>query len=86
MAELLENASRAMFTSAHRIRCFVYEHTLAERPHDSLWLAKTYVVPAGIYASQVCGTGFMQAGKGFYSALQTMHLKFLKGSSGVNYH
>jgi len=25
----------------------------------SLWLAKTYVIPAGMYGSQVWGTGFL---------------------------
>jgi len=83
MAKSAENASRAMLTSAYRIRRFVREHTLADRPHASLWLAKTYVIPAGMYASQVWGTGFMQAGKEFSSALQTLHLNFLKGTLGV---
>eukprot|EP00983_Pelagomonas_calceolata_P133803 1161999-Pelagomonas_calceolata.AAC.4 len=53
------------------------------RPHASLWLAKTYVVPAGMYASQMWGTGFMQASKEFSSALQTLHKNFLKGTLGV---
>mmetsp|Transcript_1516 Transcript_1516/g.3357 ORF Transcript_1516/g.3357 Transcript_1516/m.3357 type:complete len:193 (-) Transcript_1516:572-1150(-) len=39
MAKSAENASRAMLTSAYRIRRFVREHTLADRPHASLWLA-----------------------------------------------
>eukprot|EP00983_Pelagomonas_calceolata_P021256 665862-Pelagomonas_calceolata.AAC.5 len=46
MAKSAENASRAMLTPAHRIRCFVREHTLVDRPHASLWLAKTYVISA----------------------------------------
>jgi exonuclease III len=83
MAKSAENACRAMLTSAYRIRQFAREHTLADRPHASLWLAKTYVVPAGMYASQIWGTGFMQTGKEFSSALQTLHLNFLKGSLGV---
>eukprot|EP00983_Pelagomonas_calceolata_P084004 1156274-Pelagomonas_calceolata.AAC.1 len=66
------------------IRGFVREHTLADRrPHASLWLAKTYVVSASMYASQVWGTGFMHAGKEFSSALKTLHLNFLKGTLGV---
>ena len=56
---------------------------LADRPHTSLWLAKTYVIPAGMYGSQVWGTVFLQAGKGFYSPLSTLHLHFLKGTLGV---
>eukprot|EP00983_Pelagomonas_calceolata_P065155 1148462-Pelagomonas_calceolata.AAC.1 len=89
MAELAENASCAMLTSAYRICRFVCEHTLSlmhaarlgkrslkkdvfsfflvgthwqigrmlQAARNSLWLAKTYVVPAGMYASQVWGTG-----------------------------
>eukprot|EP00983_Pelagomonas_calceolata_P085130 1156493-Pelagomonas_calceolata.AAC.3 len=83
MAKLTENASRGMLTSAYRIRRFVHEHTLADRPHASLWLAKTYVFAAGMYAIQVWGTGFMQAGKEISSALQALHLNFLKGTLGM---
>eukprot|EP00983_Pelagomonas_calceolata_P017532 549370-Pelagomonas_calceolata.AAC.2 len=39
--------SCAMLTPAYRICCFEREHTLADRPHASLWLAKTYAVSAG---------------------------------------
>eukprot|EP00983_Pelagomonas_calceolata_P037669 1136455-Pelagomonas_calceolata.AAC.6 len=76
MATSAGNASRAMLTSAYRVCRFVREHTLADKPHASLWLAKTYVIPAGMYASQVWGTVFLQAGKEFSSASQTLHLKF----------
>eukprot|EP00983_Pelagomonas_calceolata_P117466 1160419-Pelagomonas_calceolata.AAC.1 len=44
MAEPAKNASRAMLTSAYRIRHFVHEHKLADRLHASSWLAKTCVV------------------------------------------
>jgi len=56
---------------------------LADRPHTSLWLAKTYVIPAGMYGSQVWGTGFLQAGREFSSPLSMLHLHFLKGTLGV---
>ena len=60
------------------------EHALADRPHTSLWLAKTYVIPAGMYGnSQVWGTGFLQAGREFSSPLSTLHLHFLKGTLDV---
>ena len=49
----------------------------------SLWLAKTYVIPAGMYGSQVWGTGFLQAGREFSSPLSTLQLHFLKGTLGV---
>eukprot|EP00983_Pelagomonas_calceolata_P059727 1146057-Pelagomonas_calceolata.AAC.7 len=43
MAKLAENASHAMLTSlsAERIHRLVSKHILADRPHASLWLAKT---------------------------------------------
>ena len=53
------------------------EHALADRPHTSSWLAKTYVVPAGMYGSQVWGTGFLQAGREFSSCLR--FIAFPKG-------
>jgi len=57
---------------------------MADRPHTSLWLAKTHVIPAGVYGSQVRGTVFCrQAGREFSSSLSTLHLHFLKGTSGV---
>ena len=75
--------SRPFLASAYRIRRFVCEYALADRPHTFLWLAKTYVVPAGMYGSQVWGTAFLQAGRGFSSSLSTLHLHFLKGTLGV---
>ena len=53
MAKSAEHAARPFLASAYRIRRFVREHALADRPHTSLWLAKTYVIPAGMYGSQV---------------------------------
>ena len=46
MSELMDLFVAA---SAYRIRRFVREHALADRPHTSLWLAKTYVIPAGMH-------------------------------------
>ena len=84
MAKSAEHASRPFLASAYRIRRFVREHALADRPHTSLWLAKTYVISAGMYGSQAWGTGFLQAGREFYSdSLSTLHLHFLKGTFGV---
>ena len=54
----------------------VREHAMADRPHTSLWLAKTYVIPAGMYGSQVWGTVFLQAGREFSSLLSMLHLHF----------
>jgi hypothetical protein len=83
MAKSAEHASRHFLAFAYRKRKFVREHALADRPHTSLWLAKTYLFPAGMYGSQVWGTGFLQAGREFSSSLSTFHLHFLKGTLGV---
>ena len=56
---------------------------LNDRPHTYLWLAKTYAVPAGMYASQVWGTPFMKQDAVFESVGQKCHLNFLKGILGV---
>jgi hypothetical protein len=77
----------------------VNTHALADRPHTSLWLAKTYVIPAGMYGSQVWSTAWIQVKYGvlhvwsnawilagrqeFSSPLSTLHLHFLKGTLGV---
>ena len=83
MAKSAEHAARPFLASAYMIRRFVREHALVDRPHTSLWLAKTYVIPAGMYGSKVWGTGFLQAGREFSSPLSTLHLHFLKGTLGV---
>ena len=84
MAKPDEHASRPFLSSAYnRIRRFVREHALADRPHTSLWLAKTYFIPADMYGSQVWGTGFLHAGREFSSPLSTLYLHFLKGTLGV---
>jgi hypothetical protein len=80
MAKSAEHAARPFLASAYRIRRFVRKHALVNRPHTFLWLAKTYVIPAG---SQVWGTVFLQAGRKFSSPLSTLHLHFLKDTLGV---
>jgi hypothetical protein len=49
----------------------------------SLWLTKAFVIPAGIYASQIGGTPFLKSGSEFDSSLQVGHLSLLKGILGV---
>jgi len=56
---------------------------LADSPHTSLWLAKAYVIPAGMYGSQIWGTFFLQAGRKFFNLLSSLHLHFMKGTSGA---
>ena len=63
MAKSSEHAAGPFMASAYRIRQFSLfktpdfsEKFLTGRPHVSLWLGKTYVVPAGMYGGQVWGT------------------------------
>ena len=72
-----------MMASTYRVRQFVRERNLKSRPHLSLWLSKAYVIPAGMYASQIWGTPFLKQGSEFESSLQTWHLSLLKGILGV---
>eukprot|EP00983_Pelagomonas_calceolata_P098919 1158402-Pelagomonas_calceolata.AAC.1 len=51
--------------SAYRIRQFVCEHAL-----------KAYLVPAGMYASQVWGTEYAREDKELLSGLQVRHMSF----------
>ena len=52
LAKSVEHVSCPFFASAYRIRKFVHEHALADRPHTSLWLAKMYVIPAGLFSGR----------------------------------
>eukprot|EP00983_Pelagomonas_calceolata_P069487 1150374-Pelagomonas_calceolata.AAC.1 len=51
--------------SAYRIWQFVREHALRDRPHAPLWLGKAYLVPAGMYASQVWAKIMLRKARNF---------------------
>eukprot|EP00983_Pelagomonas_calceolata_P000552 18378-Pelagomonas_calceolata.AAC.1 len=55
----LNQQERHLALCLHLLIGFVvlYKRTLVDRPHASLWSAKTYVVAAGLYTSQIWGTG-----------------------------
>ena len=65
------------------VSLLVRENSLVDRPYVSLWLEKIYVLPAGMYAGQVWGTGFIKEDKVLTSDLQVRHMRFLKGTLGV---
>ncbi len=75
-----EHAAIPMLAAAHRIHGFVRDTALCDRPFASLWLAKAYVVPAGMYGCQVWSSGFLREGDVFRPTLQTLHLNFFKGT------
>ena len=83
MAKSSEHVTAPFMAATYKIRQFVREHALGDRPHVSLWLGKTYLVPAGMYASQVWGTEYIKEGQEFASELQVRHMSFLKGTLGV---
>jgi len=49
MTALSEHAAIPMLAAAHQIRGFVRDTALCDRPFASFWLAKAYVVLAGVY-------------------------------------
>jgi len=61
-----EHAAIPMLAADHRISGFVRE------PYASLWLAKAYVVPAGMYGFQVRSSRFLRKGDVFRPTLQTL--------------
>eukprot|EP00983_Pelagomonas_calceolata_P003719 121791-Pelagomonas_calceolata.AAC.1 len=86
MAKSSEHAAGPFMASALKqifgVRQFVREKFLANRLYVSLWLGKTYVVPAGMYAGQVTGTEYIKAGKEFANDLQVQHMS-VKSTLGV---
>jgi len=78
-----ECAAIPMLAAAYRIRWFVRDTALCDRPFAFLWLAKAYVVPAGMYGCQVWGSGFLRKGDVYRPTLQTLHSNFLKATLGV---
>ncbi len=78
-----EHAAIPMLAAAHRIRGFVRDTALCDNPFASLWLAKAFAVPAGMYGCQVWSSGFLREGDVFRPTLQTLHLNFLRGTLGV---
>ena len=83
MSKSSEHAAGPFMASAFRVRQFVRENFLTNRPYVSLWLGKIYVVPAGMYAGQVWGTEYIKQGKEFASDLQVRHMSYLKSTLGV---
>jgi len=78
-----EHAAIPMLAAAHRIRGLVRDTALCDKAFASLWLAKAFVVPAGMYGCQVWSSGSLREGDVFRPTLQTLHLNFLKGTLGM---
>eukprot|EP00983_Pelagomonas_calceolata_P088011 1157096-Pelagomonas_calceolata.AAC.9 len=83
MAKTSKHTTGSFMASAHWIKQFVCKHALWDRLHVPLWLRKTFLIPAGMYASHVWGTEYVKEGQEFSSELQVRHTSFLKDTLGV---
>ena len=83
MRKAADLAVQPFMAATHRVREFLHTHSLTSRPHTALWLAKTYVIPAGMYGSQVWGTQYLRSGQEFKSTVQKCHLGLLKSILGI---
>jgi hypothetical protein len=62
---------------------FVQVHSLANRLNAYIRLLKTYAIPAGLYATQIWATPYLQKGKEMDSFLQKWLLAVLKRMLGI---
>eukprot|EP00983_Pelagomonas_calceolata_P072253 1151633-Pelagomonas_calceolata.AAC.2 len=62
-----KHAVRPYMAAQQRIKEFVHEHDLRNRPHALNWLSKAYGIPAGMYACQLWRTEYLQEGSEFKS-------------------
>ncbi len=80
---LSEYAATPMLAAVDRMLGCVWDTALCDRPFASFWLAKAYIVPAGMYGCQIWSSGLLREGDVFRPTLQTLHLNFLNGAVGV---
>eukprot|EP00983_Pelagomonas_calceolata_P047132 1140490-Pelagomonas_calceolata.AAC.1 len=58
-----EEALKPCLAGKARVRTFAHQHQITHRLHAYLWLFKTYVIPAGMYASHIVwATAYLQQG------------------------
>eukprot|EP00983_Pelagomonas_calceolata_P018498 580150-Pelagomonas_calceolata.AAC.1 len=78
-----EHAVRPYMAAQQRIKEFVHEHDLSNRPHALIWPSKVYGIPAGMYACQVWGKEYLRESSEFKSQLQKRHLCSFRRFLGV---
>eukprot|EP00983_Pelagomonas_calceolata_P034732 1088071-Pelagomonas_calceolata.AAC.1 len=69
-----EHAVQPYMAAQQRMKKFVHEHGLRNRPHTQLWLSKVYGIPAGMYPCQVWGTEYLREVSEPRSQLQERYL------------
>jgi len=77
------HALRPFNAELRRVKEFGIEKRISDRPHAMLWLFKTCVLSAGMYASQIWSTQFLKHDNGFSNPFQVAHMAFLKRNLGI---
>eukprot|EP00983_Pelagomonas_calceolata_P038732 1136898-Pelagomonas_calceolata.AAC.1 len=62
---------------------FAHQHQITHRLHAYLWLFKAYVIPAGMCASQIRATSYLQQGIEMDNSIQEWLLRSLRFMLGV---
>ena len=83
MEKSSEHVTGAVMAASGRILQFVRDYELDSSPQATLWLGKTYLIPAAMNGSQMWDTAYVKQGTEFKSELQVRHLGFLKRALGV---
>ena len=83
LSTAIDAAQQPLINGTFKIQRFAEEHHLNNRLHALIWLLKTYVIPAGMYASQIWATPFLKQGKEMDNPLQKWILATLKRWLGV---
>eukprot|EP00983_Pelagomonas_calceolata_P130566 1161696-Pelagomonas_calceolata.AAC.2 len=78
-----EEALKPCLAGLARVRTVAHQHQITHRLHTYLWLFKTYVIPAEMYASQIWATAYLQQGTEMDDCIQKWVLRFLRSMLGV---
>eukprot|EP00983_Pelagomonas_calceolata_P133562 1161975-Pelagomonas_calceolata.AAC.1 len=78
-----EAALKPCIAGTYCVKTFANEHNLTNRLHAFIWLLKTYAIPAGMYASQIWATPYLQQGTEMDNKLQRWILNNLRNLLGV---
>ena len=77
------HALRPFNATIRRVKEFGIEKRISDRPRAMLWLLKTFVLSAGMYASHIWYTQFLEHDNVFSNPLQVAHMAFLKRNLGI---
>jgi len=63
-------ALRPFTAGTFRVKKLVQQHDLANRLYAQVWLLKTYAISAGMFASKIWATPYLQQGKEMDNLIQ----------------